>query len=79
MCLEVRVEPGQLIGVCGRKAVHQVVAVAEVRKPLHWVLCSRMVASQLMFQYAIHAQPVLTIARVERAVAWVYDGRGVHI
>lgn len=73
MCLEVRVEPGQLIGVCGRKAVHQVVAVAEVRKPLHWVLCSGMVTSELMFQYAIHAQTVLGIACVEGAVAWLYN------
>lgn len=62
MCLEVRVEPGQLIGVCGRKAVHQVVTVAEVRKPLHWVLCSGMVASELVFQHAIHTQTVLGIA-----------------
>lgn len=62
MCLEVRVEPGQLIRVCGRKAVHQVVAVSEVRKSLHWVLCPRMVASELVLQHAVHPQAVLSIA-----------------
>lgn len=73
MCLEVRVEPGQLIGVCGRKAVHQVVTVAEVRKSLHWVLCSGVMASELVFQHAIHTQTILGIARVEGAEVWVCD------
>lgn len=74
MCLEVRVEPGQLIGVCRREAFHQVVGVAEVREPIHRVVCSGMVASELVFKDAVHAQAVLSVARVEGTVAWVFGG-----
>ena len=73
--LQVRVEPGQLVGVTRGQAVHEVLGVAQVGQTLHRrVVLARMVPpGQLVLHHGLQAHRVAAVApRVEGAVAGVW-------